>query len=171
MLLRPFLITAVLIALSLPATAQEWSPLKRGSDNIEVLGHLPLGPAQSVADMDVEQELDRPYAYVARMVYGERGPKGLDIISIADPEKPELLYEWRIEDQELHQRTGGMEATPNFSKLRLPLRLTSFRIATTRSPSRMCTCRSVAAEPVVARKMKRSITSLRPSSITGISGS
>ncbi len=25
--IRPFLITAVLIALSLPATAQEWSPL------------------------------------------------------------------------------------------------------------------------------------------------
>ena len=58
--IRPFAITVVLMVLSLPAAAQEWSPLKRGSDNIDVLGHLPLGPRQSVADMDVEQELDRP---------------------------------------------------------------------------------------------------------------
>tara|TARA_B110000196_G_scaffold320251_1_gene341423 strand:+ start:3007 stop:4140 length:1134 start_codon:yes stop_codon:yes gene_type:complete len=43
------------------------------------------------------------------MVYGFEGPKGLDIISIKDPESPELLYEWRIEDQDLHQRTGGMD--------------------------------------------------------------
>ncbi|MEQ9570302.1 MAG: hypothetical protein RLN75_08950 [Longimicrobiales bacterium] len=86
-----------------------WTPMNRGSDNIEVLGHLPLGPRLSVADMDVEQEMDRPFAYVARMVYGFEGPKGLDIISIADPERPELLYEWRIEDQDLHQRTGGMD--------------------------------------------------------------
>ena len=86
-----------------------WSALNRGSDNMEVLGHLPLGPRLSVADMDVEQELDRPFAYIARMVYGNEGPKGLDIVSIADPEAPQLLYEWRIEDQDLHQRTGGMD--------------------------------------------------------------
>ena len=52
-----------------------WSPLKRGSDNIEVVGHLPLGP--SVADVDIEQELDRPYAYVGRILYNGAGPKGL----------------------------------------------------------------------------------------------
>ncbi|MEK9499551.1 LVIVD repeat-containing protein [Gaopeijia maritima] len=107
--------TAALVALastSAPVDAQEqvpWTPLNRGSDNIEVLGHLPLGPRLSVADMDVEQEMNRPFAYVSRMVYGDEGPKGLDIISIADPEQPELLYEWRIEDQDLHQRTGGMD--------------------------------------------------------------
>ena len=76
---------------------------------MDVLGHLPLGPRLSVADMDIEQELHRPYAYVSRMVYGFEGPKGMDIISIKDPENPELLYEWRIEDQDLHQRTGGMD--------------------------------------------------------------
>jgi hypothetical protein len=91
------------------ALAQEWTPLKRGSDNIEVLGHIPLGHPLSVADMDVEQELDRPYAYVARMIYGDDGPKGTDIISLADPERPELLYEWRIENEELHLPRGGMD--------------------------------------------------------------
>ena len=103
--------TLVLFAMiALPIEAQvPWSPLNPGSDNIEVLGHLPLGPRLSVSDMDLEQELDRPYAYVGRMVYGDVGPKGLDIISLADPENPKVLYEWRIENQDLHQRTGGMD--------------------------------------------------------------
>lgn len=102
---------SLLFLLPAAAAAQDvpWTPMSPGSDNIEVLGHLPLGPRLSVADMDVEQEMDRPFAYVARMVYGFEGPKGTDIISIADPENPELLYEWRIEDQDLHQRTGGMD--------------------------------------------------------------
>lgn len=95
-----------------PSGAQDgtpWTPLKRGSDNIEVLGHVPLGPRLSVADLDMEQQLSRPFAYVARMQYGPEGPKGMDIISIADPEKPEVLYRWRIENQELHLPTGGMD--------------------------------------------------------------
>ena len=40
--------------------------LERGSSNMEVLGHLPLGPRLSVTDMDIEQELNRPFAYVSR---------------------------------------------------------------------------------------------------------
>ena len=110
-MLRLLSAAALLAVSSAPLAAQQvpWSPLKRGSDNIEVLGHLPLGARLSVADMEIEQELSRPYAYVARMQYGPVGPKGLDIISIADPEKPELLYEWRIENQDLHLPTGGMD--------------------------------------------------------------
>ncbi len=76
-------LAAALLAAGSPVIAQDtpWTAVKPGSDNIEVLGHLPLGPRLSVADMDVEQELDRPFAYVARMVYGTDGPKGTDIIS------------------------------------------------------------------------------------------
>jgi len=49
------------------------------------VSHLPLGPRLSVADIEIEQELDRPFVYIARMVYGPEGEKGTDIISIADP--------------------------------------------------------------------------------------
>ncbi|WP_420633098.1 LVIVD repeat-containing protein [Candidatus Palauibacter sp.] len=99
------------VALAAPVAlgAQVIDVVERGSGNMEVLGHVPLGPRLSIADMDIEQEMHRPYAYVARMQYGPVGPKGLDIVSMADPEKPEVLYEWRIEDQDLHQRTGGMD--------------------------------------------------------------
>ncbi|MGA7305746.1 MAG: hypothetical protein WBW88_12780 [Rhodothermales bacterium] len=86
-----------------------WSPLEPGSDNITVVGHLPLGPRLSVADMDMEQDLDRPYVYVSRMVYGDAGDKGTDIISIADPTHPKLLLGWRIENEDLHLPTGGMD--------------------------------------------------------------
>ncbi len=110
-LLPLFVATFVAASIVTPVAAQEtpWTPIDRGSDNIRVLGHLPMGPRLSVADMDVEQEIDRPFVYVARMVYGDEGPKGLDIFSIEDPTRPELLHEWRIEDQDLHQRTGGMD--------------------------------------------------------------
>ncbi len=94
---------------AVPAGAQEMSALERGSANVEVISHLPLGPRLSVADLDMEQEMSRPFVYVSRMVYGEDGDKGTDIISIADPANPEVLYRWRIENQDLHQRTGGMD--------------------------------------------------------------
>ncbi|RMF58072.1 MAG: hypothetical protein D6746_10100, partial [Bacteroidetes bacterium] len=79
----------VLVLAAVPARAQ-WTPDNPGSDNIEVLGHIPLGPRLSVADLDVEQELARPYAYVARMVYGDEGPRGTDIIDLSDPARPKV---------------------------------------------------------------------------------
>ena len=103
--------TALILALmvsAVPASAQ-WTAMNRGSENIEVVGHLPLGAHLNVSDMDVEQELSRPYAYVSRMVWGPTGTKGMDIISIEDPSKPERIYEYRINDPDLHLGTGGMD--------------------------------------------------------------
>ncbi len=110
--MKSFRIAIILLlafAFSTQYAAAQWTPEKPGSDNIEVLGHIPLGPRLSVADMELEQELDRPYAYIARMVYGDEGPKGTDIIDLSDPAKPKVIYRWRIEDQDLHMRTGGMD--------------------------------------------------------------
>ena len=103
-----FPLLAALLFAAVPAFGQ-WTPLERGSDNIEVLGHIPLGPRLSVADLDLEQELSRPYAYVARMVYGDEGPRGTDIIDVSDPSNPKVIYRWRIENQDLHLGTGGMD--------------------------------------------------------------
>ena len=104
----PLCCALFLVLFTMPASAQ-WTPEKPGSDNIEVLGHIPLGPTLSVADMDIEQELHRPYAYVARMKYGEAGERGTDIIDLSDPSNPRIIYRWRIEDQELHSGRGGMD--------------------------------------------------------------
>ena len=92
--------------------APPWTALKRGSDNIEVLGHLPLGPDENLADMDIEQELGRPYAYVARARYAGTGPVGMAIVDISDPTNPTKITEWQIENQDLH--IGGARDVKHF---------------------------------------------------------
>jgi hypothetical protein len=89
-----------------------WTPLNRGSSNIEVLGHLPLGPDQNVSDMDIEQEMDRPYAYVARARYEGLGPVGMAVIDLSDPKNPEKIAEWEIENSDLH--LGGARDVKHF---------------------------------------------------------
>jgi hypothetical protein len=89
--------------------AGQWTADKPGSDNITVVAHLPLGPRLNVADIDVEQDLSRPYAYVGRMVYGTEGERGMDIIDLHDPAHAKVIYRWRIENQDLHLGTGGMD--------------------------------------------------------------
>jgi hypothetical protein len=110
----PYFVSVLLVTLlailvpSQPASGQ-WTPDKPGSDNITLLAHLPLGPRLNVSDTDLEQEMHRPYAYVGRMVYGFEGDKGLDIIDLHDPSQPKRIYKWRIENQDLHLGTGGMD--------------------------------------------------------------
>jgi len=108
---RPLTISAIiltLIATVAPEASAQWTAMKRGSDNIEVVSHLPLGGRVSAADSDIEQELSRPYAYVGR-ISNSGGGKGVDVVDLSDPANPEVLYEWRIEDPELHLGLGGMD--------------------------------------------------------------
>src|SRR5439155_25460448 len=137
-------LSIVVVALPLALQAQIPTPedpmrsLKErhigGSSNIHVVGHLPLGYYRTTADIEMEQELSRPYVYLPRRdaLGGQpRGAqagaagvgsstivdvqqytgasKGVDIISIKDPTKPILLYSWRIENQELHSPSGGLD--------------------------------------------------------------
>ena len=92
------------------ATTQSQStPLKRGSENIHVQGHLPLGGPESVADIELEQELDRPYAYVARARYQGNYDRGMDIIDLSDPTHPKLLLHWVNENDDLNVGVGGLD--------------------------------------------------------------
>ena len=102
------LVGASLMAVVVPEASAQWTALKRGSDNIDVVGHLPMGGPVSAADTDIEQELSRPYAYVGRISQGDGG-KGVDVIDLSDPEHPSVLYAWRIDDPDLHIGLGGMD--------------------------------------------------------------
>ncbi|MCB0718189.1 MAG: hypothetical protein KDD65_07070 [Bacteroidetes bacterium] len=105
-------IARTLLGLLLLATTNanaQWTAEKPGSDNLTVLSHIELGPRLSVSDMDLEQEESRPFAYVGRMQYGTEGPRGMDVIDVSDPTNAKLIYSWRIEDQDLHLGTGGMD--------------------------------------------------------------
>ena len=76
----------------------------QGSTNVHVLSHIPLGGKYTTGDIEVEQDPDRPYAYVSRLY-----ETGFDIVSIEDPDNAEIIYEWRIENSELHQGRGGVD--------------------------------------------------------------
>jgi hypothetical protein len=99
---------AIGLLVAAPAAFGQATEDEPGTENMKLIGqhHAGDGLEISYTDVEVEQEPGRPYAYLARVL----GPtKGMDIVSIEDPANPELLYQWRIEDPELHIGLGGMD--------------------------------------------------------------
>jgi hypothetical protein len=76
-----------------------------GSSNVHIVSHVPLGWGLTIADIEIEQELSRPYVYVQR----DFGPAGFNIISIKDPAKAKVIYSWTIEKPEIHTGRGGSD--------------------------------------------------------------
>ena len=96
-----------------PARAQ-YAPGKNSSPNVHLVSHVPLGPAGTVMDIEMEQELSRPTCIVSRSNYGQpaSGPvMGFDVLSIKDPSKGQVIYRWRMDQPELHQGLGGWRAS------------------------------------------------------------
>ena len=71
----------------------------QSSANIHLVAHIPL----RATDIDIEQELSRPYAYASS---GRDG--GFHIIDLKDPAKARVIYSWQINDVELHQGGGAL---------------------------------------------------------------
>ncbi len=79
-----------------------------GSANIRVVSHLPIRGFVQVSDVEIEQEVSRPYVYIGRMRL-LTNEAGFTLVSIKDPAKPTVLYNWRIENSELSdQGLGGV---------------------------------------------------------------
>ena len=92
-------------ALAAPAGAQIKAPGEEGSRNVHVYSHVPLGKAYTIGDIEVEQELSRPYAYVMR-TFGEAG---FDLLNMKDPRRADVMYRFRIDHPELHLGIGGSD--------------------------------------------------------------
>jgi hypothetical protein len=75
-----------------------------GSSNVHLVAHIPLGGAFRTADADLEQELSRPYAYVAQ----RRDRPGFSILDLRDLNNVKVLYRWKIENANLHVGGGGL---------------------------------------------------------------
>src|SRR5437588_2610288 len=74
-----------------------------GSANVHLLAHMPMGGLEKVADIEIEQELSRPYVYVSQL----RELAGFQIVTLKDPNHARTLYRWRIENIELHKGNLG----------------------------------------------------------------
>jgi hypothetical protein len=74
-----------------------------GSANVKVLGHVPQGGFGRTADIEIEQELSRPYAYTSGMV-----GYFWQAISVKDPANPKVIYRWTMENPELHRGNGPL---------------------------------------------------------------
>src|SRR5262245_29988918 len=99
-----FLIVGLMLVASAPAAGQ-LPPNPPGSSNVHVVAHVPLGGSYTTADIEIEQELSRPYAYVQR----DFGLAGFDIISLKDPKRAQVIYSWNIEQPEIHTGRGGSD--------------------------------------------------------------
>ena len=105
-----FTSTAALVWLLAGAASSsaQHPPGEQGSTNVHIVAHLPLGGPFTVSDVEIEQELSRPFAYVARM-HGSSHVAGVTVLDLKDPERASSLYSWTIEEPELHRGMGGMD--------------------------------------------------------------
>ncbi|MBI4503383.1 MAG: hypothetical protein HY700_19775, partial [Gemmatimonadetes bacterium] len=105
---RTAAVSLLVLPLMLPrmTTAQNRSYAPEvGSSNVHVLSHVPLGWKFTIADIEIEQELSRPYVYVQR----DFGPAGFDIISVKDPGRAKVIYSWTVDRPDLHTGRGGSD--------------------------------------------------------------
>src|SRR3954469_7467318 len=85
--------------------AQDHAPGQQGSSNVHIVAHIPSGGEMHVGDIEIEQELSRPYAYVSLAL---SQPSGFNIVSLKNPSKATQIYEWRLENPELHLGLGAL---------------------------------------------------------------
>src|SRR5262249_13219704 len=101
-MIRRFIAITATVLVTVSTLSAQHPPGQQGSANIKIATHIPMA---SATDIEIEQELSRPYAYVST---GSRA--GFQIINLKDPYRATTLYEWRIADPELHAggATGGV---------------------------------------------------------------
>jgi hypothetical protein len=107
----PFVILA-LLGLATAARAQDHGLAVRpfdqkhaGSENIHLIAHVVTNPGPwKTADMEMEQDPDRPYVYVCGFVNYD-----VQIYDVRDPSNPKKVFAWKIEDPELHRGIGAMD--------------------------------------------------------------
>jgi len=97
-------ITALAVLVPLSTAAAQHPPGQQSSSNMHVVAHIPTGGNFSTTDIEVEQELGRPYAYVTRRYQFS----GFDVVNLKNPEKAYIMYSWRMEKPELHTGSGAL---------------------------------------------------------------
>jgi hypothetical protein len=77
----------------------------RASTNIKLVAHIPMGGWIRLSNVEIEQELSRPFAYLS-MRYDQ---SGVDIVNLKEGQQAKIIYTWRIENPALHLGVGGRD--------------------------------------------------------------
>ncbi len=75
----------------------------RGSRNLSVVSHVLLEGGSG--NVEVEQEPSRPYVYLSKRT----GPGGFVVISLAEPDDPQVLYSWEIDAPASSSESGARD--------------------------------------------------------------
>ncbi len=110
--MRKFLMVALLSWSATAARAQDpGTPLPPfdqkhgGSEKVHVLNHVENNKSPwKASNVELEQDRGRPYVYVSGFVNYTA-----QIYDISNPASPKKVYEWQIENPELHRGIGAMD--------------------------------------------------------------
>ena len=76
-----------------------------GNDKMHMLSHVVTAPgAWKAADVEIEQDRNRPYVYVSGFVNFDA-----QIYDISNPSSAKKIFDWTIENPELHRGIGAMD--------------------------------------------------------------
>src|SRR5687767_10877241 len=113
--MRRSLVVAVLSALAaLPNVGQaqdtggsvpDFDKKRGGSQKMHRLANVPAHTGNwKAADVELEQDRNRPYAYLSGFVNYD-----VTIYDISNPSAPKQIYRWSIDNPELHRGIGAMD--------------------------------------------------------------
>ncbi len=104
--MTPRLLAAFVLACGPASLTAQYAPGEQRSANMTLVKHIPLAGPLMVSEVEIEQDLSRPYAYVSRRLR----PAGFQIIDLKEPTEAKVIYSWFIEDPELQgQRQEGRD--------------------------------------------------------------
>lgn len=96
---------ATLVAQDPGVAVTPFGEKRGGTENIKTLKHLSNNNgAWKASDVELEQDRDRPFVYVSGFVNFN-----FQIYDIRNPSNPSKIFEWTIENPELHRGIGAMD--------------------------------------------------------------
>jgi hypothetical protein len=98
-------LTTVARAQDTGGSVPDFDKKKGGSEKVHRLANVPAHNGNwKAADVELEQDRNRPYAYLSGFVNYD-----VTIYDISNPSSPKQVYRWSIDNPELHRGIGAMD--------------------------------------------------------------
>src|SRR3954469_25292326 len=84
---------------------REFEDKRNGTEKMHLMARVTAHPGPwKAADVELEQDRNRPYVYLSGFVNFDT-----QIYDISNPSAPKKVFEWTIENPELHRGIGAMD--------------------------------------------------------------